>query len=277
MRDMEFKGFAGAEVKSAEKGLVKAVVARTNVVDFDGDLFLPGAFGEQVVAVSASEHASWGQRGGKLPIGKGVIREVGNEVIAEVQFFMDTQAGRETFTVVKEMGELQEWSYGFRPPEAKLVPPNEVQRSHGARRVYSKVKTREVSPVMVGATPATRTIAVKAAESLSDRIEAIHTALHKRNETHGTSWWAHEVFDDSVIVRAGATMLKIGYTIDGEGAVTLGEAVEVEVEYREVQKSADPPPPPTPPAPEPPKDAAKEALAQAAGTLEALKAQGVLK
>jgi hypothetical protein len=53
-----------------EKGAVRAIISTMNVVDHDGDLVLPGAFGQQRVIISAYGHGSWQ---GALPVGKGRI------------------------------------------------------------------------------------------------------------------------------------------------------------------------------------------------------------
>jgi HK97 family phage prohead protease len=156
------KAFLEAEIKDLSQGLVRAVVARIGVVDKEGDLFLPGAFGEQKVRVSAYNHKSWPQRGGDMPVGRGVIREEGDEVIADLKFFLGTAHGRDTFEVVKEMGELQQWSYGYRVPEAELGSVSKEQRAEGVHAVFRKVPVTEVSPVLLGASQDTRTIAVKA-------------------------------------------------------------------------------------------------------------------
>jgi hypothetical protein len=70
---------------------------------------VPGAFedGAQVVA-SAYGHQSWN---GALPVGKATIHADHEKAWADVQFLMTTQAGRDTFETVRDLGELGEWSY----------------------------------------------------------------------------------------------------------------------------------------------------------------------
>lgn len=160
--NMEHKAIAGGvEVKDADQGIVHAVVARIGVKDKENDVFLPGSFGERAVRVSAYNHKSWPQMGGEKPVGRGTIREQGDEVVAELKFFMGTTDGRETFEIVKEMGELQEWSFGWPPGGIKLADLTKDQRAEGVRRAISEVQTAEVSPVLVGASIDTRTIGVK--------------------------------------------------------------------------------------------------------------------
>lgn len=144
------------EIKDAEKGVVEAVFATMEVKDYDDDFTMKGAFGEQEVRVSAYGHSSWT---GELPVGKGTIREKGNKAVAELQFFMSTQRGREHFNTIKEMGKLQEWSYGFDVLETGEV--TEELRQIGVFRVLKKLKVHEVSPVLLGAGVGTGTLAIK--------------------------------------------------------------------------------------------------------------------
>ncbi len=145
-----------ASIKDDEKGIVTAVFAKLGVMDLDGDITLPGAFGSQKVGVSAYGHNSWS---GALPIGRGTISEKDGEAVAELKLFMTTENGREHFEVIKGMGDLQEWSYGFDVKETGEV--TEELRQQGVRRVLKKLKVHEVSPVLRGAGIDTRTTAVK--------------------------------------------------------------------------------------------------------------------
>jgi len=138
-----------------EEGSFRAIFATLNVVDADGDLTLPGAFGEQQVIISAYGHASWG---GALPVGKGRIFEQGEDAIVEGRFFLDTQAGKETYTTVKNVNELQEWSYAL--PEIDY----EMREQDGQRiRVLKRIRVNEVSPVLMGVGVNTRLLDIKSA------------------------------------------------------------------------------------------------------------------
>jgi hypothetical protein len=150
----------GAQI-AAEAGTVRAVVARVGITDKEGDLFLAGAFGEQVVRVSSFGHRSWPSRGGEPPVGRGTIREQGDSVLADMKFFVGTTAGREHFELVRELGDLQEWSYGFLPSDAVSREPTAAERAAGAVRAISAVRVIEVSPVLIGASVGTRTLSAK--------------------------------------------------------------------------------------------------------------------
>lgn len=153
---MSTKSLHRVEVKDADRGEVEAVFATLGVKDSDGDVTLPGAFedGAEVV-ISAYGHTSWQ---GLLPVGKGTIREVGDEAILSSQFFMDTQAGKDTFTVVKNLGARGEWSYGYDPVKYSFGEQDGEQV-----RFLESLKVFEVSPVLLGAGVGTRTLAAKAA------------------------------------------------------------------------------------------------------------------
>lgn len=157
---MDKKSLARFEVKDETKGEVEAVFATLNVKDHDDDVTKPGAFEEGAeVIISAYNHKSWD---GALPVGKGTIHEVGNEVVLKGRFFMQTTAGRETFEVVKELGPKGEWSYGFN------VDQSERGEHEGKSvRFLKKMTVHEVSPVLRGAGVGTAT---RYAKSLKDEV-----------------------------------------------------------------------------------------------------------
>jgi HK97 family phage prohead protease len=145
------------EIKDADKGMVSAIFARFNVKDYDGDITVPTAFEDGAeVLISAYGHRSWM---GLKPVGKGVIRVEKEYAVLDGQFWMDTVEGKETFTVVKNAGSLQEWSYGF--DVTKTGEVTEAMRQAGVNRVLEGLKVYEVSPVMIGAGVDTQTIDVK--------------------------------------------------------------------------------------------------------------------
>lgn len=164
---MNAKSLSRVEVKDAEKGEITAVFATLGVVDSDGDVTVKGAFPKDApVVISAYGHTSWQ---GAKPVGKGTIREVGDEAILEGQFFLDTVEGRDTFTVVKELGELglQEWSYGYDPVKFSFG-------EHEGKRVrfLEELAVHEVSPVLKGAGVGTRVLSAKGAK-FGDHIDSV--------------------------------------------------------------------------------------------------------
>lgn len=155
---------APIELKAdGEPGEFKAVFSTFNVVDHDQDVTLPGAFtdGEKV------RISYWGHRWQDLPAGRGVIHQDEEKAWVEGRFFMDTEAGRETYLTVKNLGELQEWSYGFDIQEADygVFEEQEVQ-------FLRRLKVYEVSPVMLGAGIGTGTTDIKTRPDDDDEGEA---------------------------------------------------------------------------------------------------------
>jgi HK97 family phage prohead protease len=150
---MQTKRIKG-EIKEVTDAEVVAVFATTGVIDHDGDVTLPGAFGEQHAAFLFAHNAR------DLVLGKAQIHEEGNEAVARIKINREIERAREVHSMLKfdmEHGEpLQEFSYGFDP----------VSYSHGEHegrkvRFLEKLKVHEVSPVLLGAGLGTHTRSVK--------------------------------------------------------------------------------------------------------------------
>lgn len=167
---MDTKRLPRIKIKDAAKGEVTAVFATFNVIDSDGDVTPPEAFTDGApVRISAYGHGSWQ---GLLPVGKGIIRTTSTEAVLDGQFFLDTAAGAETFSVVRQMGDLQEWSYGYKP----------IKWSYGEFdaspvRFLEQLEVYEVSPVLVGAGVNTRTLSAKGAATFAGQAEAVLAAI----------------------------------------------------------------------------------------------------
>jgi hypothetical protein len=153
------------KLSDSEEGSFVARIATLNVRDKDNDITIAGAFPQgKTVLISAYMHGSWS---GKLPIGKAVIKEVGDEVIAEGQFNLKMAEGRDTYEAVKFAPELQEWSYGFYPIKAS----DGTGDSTGCR-ILEQVDVKEISPVLVGAGVNTGVLAIKSeGQSLEAQVE----------------------------------------------------------------------------------------------------------
>lgn len=168
---MDKKSLARFEVKSEEKGEVEAVFATLNVKDHDDDVTKPGAFEEGAeVIISAYNHKSWD---GALPVGKGTIHEVGNEVIMKGRFFLNTTAGRDTFEVVKELGAKGQWSYGF-----NVLESEKGEHEGKSVRVLKRMQVHEVSPVLRGAGLNTQTRYAKSfTDEVAEAVDAVEAAI----------------------------------------------------------------------------------------------------
>lgn len=168
---MEKKSFQ-LELKKDKEGAFTAKIATLNVIDKDGDVTISGAFPEgKEVLVSAYQHESWG---GALPVGKAIIKEIGNDVIAEGEFNLKTQTGREHYEAVKFSGGLQEWSYGFTVKDAN----NEGEFEGQKVRILKSVEPYEISPVLLGAGVGTATLAIKNDKTTyADEAESVLAAV----------------------------------------------------------------------------------------------------
>lgn len=158
---MLYKHGAGL-VKAATDGTAEIVFATLNVVDKDGDITLPGAFGEQVAKISPAH--DWSAPG----MGKADIFERDNDAVARLTFNLKMDSGREWAESVKfnfDNGIPQEYSYGF-----DVMAETKVERDGQTFRGLTDQKVYEVSPVMVGAGVNTRTLAAKASRKLEDHF-----------------------------------------------------------------------------------------------------------
>ena len=138
---------------SEQTGEFEALFATLKVRDHDGDVTVPGAFGnEQETPV-----AHYGHNHSLLPVGRGKIMEREGKAILDGRFFLDTQGGREHYLTVKNLGGLQQWSYAF----DVLDEERGSFEGHDVRFLKA-LKVHEVSPVLVGAGIDTQTLRIKA-------------------------------------------------------------------------------------------------------------------
>ena len=189
---MDTKRLSQVEIKDAGRGEVRAVFSTLNVKDSDGDVTESNAFdGNGEVPISAYGHASWQ---GALPVGKGTMREVGDEAVFDGQFFMDTTPGKDTFLTVKALADagLGEWSYGY-----DVLEWSKGEFNGDDVRFLKKLKVHEVSPVLVGAGVNTRTLSAKSASVGGGRDAEFKAAIrpHKSSVTN-------RVWDGSAVVAA---------------------------------------------------------------------------
>lgn len=233
------KGLTSLKITNADKGEFEAVFATLGVKDLDGDVTVKGAFnnGEEV-RISAYNHKSWE---GALPVGKGVISEQGNLVICKGQFFLDTTAGADTFAVVKQMGDLQEWSYGYDTLEEEFGTLNGEPVNF-----LKKLLVHEVSPVILGAGIETQTLAVKS-RGKSESMKQLYSEVWNALREAGRERWAAVstsyvyVYDFDIdadwaifsVCQAGQDdrMIRMSYVRQSDGSVELtGDEVAVEME-----------------------------------------------
>lgn len=168
------------EIKDAAKGEVEALFSTLDVIDSDGDVTLAGAFKDGAqVRISAYGHTSWQ---GVPPVGKGVIKTTENGAVLKGQFFMNTTGGRETFEVIKELGDQQEWSYGYDVLDAEYG-----EKDGKPVRFLKKLNVFEVSPVLVGAGVGTMTLSSKSRTAPSAKAVKRGIPVHESNVVD-SSW-----------------------------------------------------------------------------------------
>lgn len=167
MSEKRYKQFAG-EVNADEAGTFKAVVNTLGVIDHDGDMIKKGALGEPKEVYLLYQHSY-----SDMPIGKGVIKEVGDSIEMEGQFFLNTGRGKEAYEVTKSAPQLSQFSVGF-------FSLKEGTQKVGDKRVniIEDIDVIEVSKVLRGASPDTRLIGVKSTTPAPEPVKSCEHDYH---------------------------------------------------------------------------------------------------
>lgn len=138
----------------AEDGTGTAKIATLNVIDSDGDVTRPGAFGEQLVMVMPAH--TWSNPA----LGKARIYEKGNDVLADFMLNLKTDHGRNWYETLKfdfENGKpLHQWSYGY-----DAIDSERGQHEGQNVRFLNVLKVHEISPLILGAGVDTGTVNIK--------------------------------------------------------------------------------------------------------------------
>jgi HK97 family phage prohead protease len=154
------------EFKAEEEGKVSAVFSVFNTLDSDGDVVIPDAIksGFKTGSVPMVWAHKW-----DMPIGKGEIKQDGDKATFEGSFFMDTESGKEAYNLVKAMGDLQQWSFGYRVNDSERGKFKSGDKDVDARYLKD-LSVYEVSPVLVGANQDTYTMAIKSNKELLEEM-----------------------------------------------------------------------------------------------------------
>jgi len=150
-----------------EGGKVEAVFSLFNSIDSDGDVVMPGAVksgfkNNQVPMV-------WSHKW-DMPIGKGTIDQDDDKAVFKGEFFMDTESGREAYNLVKNMGDMQQWSFGYKVNDSEYAKAKDKEGEDTNARYLKDLTVYEVSPVLVGANQDTYTLAIKSNTELLKEI-----------------------------------------------------------------------------------------------------------
>ena len=154
------------EIKEDSEGKVSAVFSVFNSLDSDGDIVLPGSIKSGFK--SGSVPMVWAHKW-DMPIGKGSIDSDGDKATFNGEFFMDTESGQEAYKIVKNMADMQQWSFGYRVNDAEHGKTGEGDDEKEAR-FLKDLTVFEVSPVLVGANQDTYTMAIKSNKELLKEI-----------------------------------------------------------------------------------------------------------
>ena len=156
------------ELKEEAEGKVSAVFSVFNSLDSDGDVVLPGSIKSGFK--SGDVPMVWAHKW-DMPIGKGRIKEDDGKATFDGEFFMDTDSGQEAYKIVKNMGDMQQWSFGYRVNDAERAPFKSADSEDEQDARYLKDLTVfEVSPVLVGANQDTYTMAIKSNKELVEDL-----------------------------------------------------------------------------------------------------------
>lgn len=168
--------------KADSPGSLSVEFASLNVLDHDGDITLPGAFGEQHVRIQSHGHdtRSW-------TIGKGIIRESADKAVMEGLLNLDMTDGKNAHASLKfdlEHGTpLQEWSYVF-----EIMDADFAERDGREVRMLKRLKVHSVDPVFLGAGIGTHTMGIKSVSGLAyaefcDEVVSIAKEFCERTKT----------------------------------------------------------------------------------------------
>lgn len=156
------------EIKNDEKGEVAAVFSVFDKVDSDGDIVKAGSIKSGFK--SGDVPMVWAHKW-DMPIGKGQIEQDDDKATFKGQFFMDTESGREAYNLVKAMGELQQWSFGFKVDDSEYGKfKKDGSDEEEDVRFLKGLTVYEVSPVLVGANQETYTMAIKSNTQLLEEL-----------------------------------------------------------------------------------------------------------
>ncbi len=174
---MKLKTFSTL-LKGTAEGTGRVVFATLDVVDKDGDVTIPGAFGNQTAKLVGAH--DWSQPS----IGLAKVSEDGTDAVADIQFNLQMEAAKNWWQSLKfnfDNGINQEFSYGF-----DILKESFQERDGRQVRVLEKLKVHEISPVMVGAGVGTRIQTMKSGRTMEQQIleliEVIETAKASTEE-----------------------------------------------------------------------------------------------
>lgn len=206
------------ELKEDTEGKVSAVFSVFNSLDSDGDIVLPGSIKSGFK--SGSVPMVWAHKW-DMPIGKGSIDSDGDKATFNGEFFMDTESGKEAYKIVKNMADMQQWSFGYRVNDAERGKIGEGEEEKDAR-FLKDLTVFEVSPVLVGANQDTYTMAIKSNEELLKEI----VGTDEEKAVLGSSSFGKEPVSETLEEEDAVNPAVEVEEVDKEKSVTVQELLE---------------------------------------------------
>lgn len=148
-----------------DAGSIEAVISTFDVVDHGGDIVLASAFQDGQATLMTWSH-DWDR-----PIGKGAIRVEPERAVFAGKLWLDTEDGEQAYRKIKNAGDLQEYSWGFRILDADFG-----ERDGDTVRIIKRTELFEASPVLKGEGMHTRTLSLKSGLSFPDQSDAVLAA-----------------------------------------------------------------------------------------------------
>ena len=174
--DKEFKSIDFA-LDNETEGKVEAVFSVFNTIDSDGDVVLPNSL-KSFKGLEGEVPMVWSHKW-ENPIGKGRIVQDNDKATFKGEFIMSSESGKEAYEIVKAMGDLQQWSFGFQVNDSEEGTFSKDGNSTNVRYIKSAT-VFEVSPVLVGANQDTYTVAVK--EKKEKDLKDVNSGLRFTDE-----------------------------------------------------------------------------------------------
>lgn len=158
----------GATLKTEgdDAGSIEAIISTFDVIDHGGDVVLASAFEDGQSALMVWSH-DWDR-----PIGKGTIRVEPERAVFAGKLWLDTTDGEQAYRKIRNAGDLQEYSWGFRVLDADFA-----ERDGQPVRVIKRTEFFEASPVLKGEGMRTRTLSLKSGLSFPDQSDAALAAV----------------------------------------------------------------------------------------------------
>ena len=231
------------QLKEESEGKVSAVFSVFNSLDSDGDVVEPGAIKSGFK--SGNVPMVWAHKW-DMPIGKGYITEDNDKATFTGEFFMDTDSGKEAYKIVKNMGDMQQWSFGYRVNDSEYGKlKKDGSDNEEDVRFLKDLTVFEVSPVLVGANQETYTLAIKSNTDLlndiKDDVKGVMTNESMNqpdpNETQENDLYENNLYEENLSDNEEQAMkLLSGMAGDMKvilNAIPLGEDADLPKELKD--------------------------------------------